>query len=647
MAGCGVVPPPAPSRHALYRQQKRVKQTQDTRLLEILRKENISLQASLQSLQMQGEYLMTNLENTQQCLRDSLQQVAELEKTCQVKDEKGLVEQQIVNNLRQLFKDLPKTSPLRRPLLCEVTRGLSATEMMQWLGLTRTTTQRVITERALPRENGLLWMKATPGTKRHRYEKQKDITREILNDIAPTSSARPFRICTSTKRKFYKRYVGLARKRVGGHVFSRSFFFGKFLRRRHYRHPWKLRQEQRHVRIVKKLDEGGKVVGRNGHLQTGTLSEEQRVGLQKMEDNVWDKMDDEEEKGRQKLCEEREHIQFRKDASSCHHCKRYEELRLKATCTNLSGPELEEYEKRQLHHALIQAQRGTYLLVKMKMEEGQFPPGTILLTQDFTQLVTEKGGFTQDDIMVWFYYDAIQRELVRHTHHFVAGEVNGSKGERHKADVGFVAAVWEQLFESEWKHVNHLIVFSDGCGRQYKLTRYAMYLMRLTRQRAGLCIDYHYYPSCHGYGICDVIGAQGQRTVSNYEVDTKAAIKTSSNLVEVLRRTKNHKADVAPVPLSLSEVTSRKGIKSWHRVRYQNGDMVAWRASTDEESGIAPLGRFQEGQQQRSLVYTAEDIEDRRKRKSNPSPPLPHANTSNLIEKKKSLQKKKRRKMGL
>lgn len=644
----GNLPPPLlpqPSRFALYRKQQKTTQTHGGQILLDLQQENRHLQTTLAGMRLQQQQLTTSLEDTRTCLAHSLRQVAELEKTNHLQQKGCSLDQHLVNNLRQLCKELPPTSPLRRPLLCEVTRGLTAAEMMQKLDLTATTSRRVIKERLLPKENSLLWMKARPGGKRRRFTAAREGLREVLNDIAPMPSARAFRVCTSTRRQFYERYVNLT-QRKGGHVFARSFFFGRFLRRRHYRHPWRLRQRQRQLWIVRKLDNAGRVV-EGGQLKAGALLEQQQKELEKMEEKVWQEMDDEEERGRRRIREEGERIQYRKDASSCHHCQRYEELKAKGIDSNSPSKEQEEYEKKKLHHALIQAQRGTYLLIKVRMEEGRYPPGTILLSQDFTQLVTEKGGFTQDHIMVWFYYDRGRQELVRQTHHFVAGEVNGVKGEKHKADVNLVAAVWELLFESEWKQVNRVIVFSDGCGRQYKLTRYAMYLMRLTQQREGLCIDYHYYPSCHGYGISDVIGAQGQHTINYYEIDTKAAIKTSSELAAVLRRTKNHNANVAPPPLSLSEVASRKGIKSWHHVQYVSGSMTAWRASTDEENGIAPLGRFQEGQQQRSLIYTAKDIEDRRKRKNEPPPTLPHANTSELGDKLKLIQRNKRRKVGL
>jgi hypothetical protein len=53
-------------------------------------------------------------------------------------------------------------------------------------------------------------------------------------------------------------------------------------------------------------------------------------------------------------------------------------------------------EHLEVHAALIQAQRGKFLLQKWQLETGQLGEDTILILQDFTQLRTVKGGFFQD-----------------------------------------------------------------------------------------------------------------------------------------------------------------------------------------------------------------------------------------------------------
>ncbi len=228
-----------------------------------------------------------------------------------------------------------------------------------------------------------------------------------------------------------------------------------------------------------------------------------------------------------------------KDASSCKHYRRLKELEEKAQGgQRLTKEEQHEYEEKKLHKALAQTQRGTYLLIKATLAEGGYSKGTILVAQDFTQLETTKGGFSQDLIIVWYHYDEIQKEIIRHTSHYVAGEQE--KGKKFKADVRFVVAVWKMLLQTDWADVTTIIVFSDGCSRQWKLTKFSLFLMQLSSSQCSLMIDYHFFASCHGYGVYDIVGAQAQRTINHYEIDTKAAIIMPQQLAEILNQTSNH-----------------------------------------------------------------------------------------------------------
>jgi len=119
----------------------------------------------------------------------------------------------IVSNLCSFLGALPPNSPIRRPLLGELTRGLSA--------------------------------------------QAREGAREVLNDIAPMPSARSYRLCTSTKRKFYERYTALT-QRKGGQVLSWNFLFCKFLRRRHYKHPSMLWHRLRQNRLKMALGSVGR-----------------------------------------------------------------------------------------------------------------------------------------------------------------------------------------------------------------------------------------------------------------------------------------------------------------------------------------------------------------------------------------------------
>jgi hypothetical protein len=603
-------------------------------------------QAQKSTLTWQQQVTEQQLQKTTQALADShrVLQDQELHFYHQIEEvkKKSQKEHTVCENLTSVLCALPPNSPLRRPLLSEVTRGLAPADIKEMFRVSDSTIRRLDKERTIPKGHSSLWLRYRPAVHRRRWGKEKEGVCEILDDIAPMPSARVYRICTTTKGKFYSEYRMRA-QRQKRHVFSQTYLLHTFLRRRHYSCPWSVRHCLHEAQMKVALQKVERVISGNT-IVAKKLTEEEKQELKKEEEKVQDEAELEEEKGRMKLYEEGEHIHWVKDATSCKHCRRFVELKGHQERRVLSKEEEEEYKEKELHVALIQAQRGTYQVMKLRFEEGGYAPGTILVLQDFTQLVTAKGGFSQDLILVWYEYNCKAKDLERHTCHYVAGEKG--KGKRYKADMQFVVAVWEKLLSSDWAHVRVIIALSDGCGRQWKLTRFSMYLMQLSQRRSSLEIDYHFFPSCHGYSICDVIGAQGQRTIINFELDTKAAIVTPPELVTVLRRTKNHHAEVAPIPIDPvpgEKVNSRKGIKQWHRVQYQVGRITAWRASTDEENRIAPLGRFQEGcKANKSLVFTAEEVQERRNNKNKPQPALPHADTSFVKQRSEAIAKKRK-----
>lgn len=271
-------------------------------------------------------------------------------------------------------------------------------------------------------------------------------------------------------------------------MLSKKKFFQLF-HHHHYTHLWWVHSTLHCIRIKLALNRKGKVSTKEGAIIDGALSLEEQRKLEDEEHKLFESLKVEEEQGRRAIRTEQECIHFVKDASSCKHCCQANELQIQAEQGTLKPKEQVQYQKKKLHKALAQAQHGSMLLIKMMLEEGKAKKGTILVMQDFTQLVTTKGGFTQDLVIVWYQYDDEKAGLVQHTHHFVAGELEKrgkekknedreeKKGKWYKADVGFVIAVWEELLETEWASVTSIIVFSDGCSRQFKSTRYSIYLM--------------------------------------------------------------------------------------------------------------------------------------------------------------------------
>ncbi|KAL6045558.1 hypothetical protein QOT17_022714 [Balamuthia mandrillaris] len=221
----------------------------------------------------------------------------------------------------------------------------------------------------------------------------------------------------------------------------------------------------------------------------------------------------------------------------------------------------------------------------------------------FTQLKTEAGGFYQDLIIVWFEREA-DGQLKSHYQHFLTDEKTERSEEgkktkkRYTADLNFVAGVWETLLESTWKDFKKLIVFSDGCGRQFKCTKHMAWMRSVACDR-NLPVDYNFFASNHGYNQCDVIGAQAQRTLVCWELDRGSEGKDAT-FFEAL-------------PRGATEVP-------WHRIEYQpDGTLHVWHASTD----TVPRATLKFTDHKSFVFTTGADSRKRREEAKKQPPPSP------------------------
>lgn len=210
---------------------------------------------------------------------------------------RGRVELAIINNLTRVLKALVHNSPFRRPLIGELSVGLEWEESNHVFCVSKSTFDRA-RERdlCLPKEKNPLWaIQYHPKTKHKRHVKEIARLAEVLDDIAPMSSARTFRVCTTTKKKFYEQYRAALQE--GEHALSKRYVLKGFLARRHQ-----------------------SVTKKKGDIALG---------------------------GR---------IHWVKDASHCKHCSRYQELKEKKEREGLTDEEEQEFKLKELHDALVQAQ---------------------------------------------------------------------------------------------------------------------------------------------------------------------------------------------------------------------------------------------------------------------------------------------------
>ncbi|KAL6058259.1 hypothetical protein QOT17_014993 [Balamuthia mandrillaris] len=117
--------------------------------------------------------------------------------------------------------------------------------------------------------------------------------------------------------------------------------------------------------------------------------------------------------------------------------------------------------------------------------------------------------------------------------------------------------MWETLLESTWKDFKKLIVFLDGCGRQFKCTKHMAWMRSVACDRNLPELDQ---------------GSKGK----------DARLKVPQDIAAVISTTKGHKGSIVPTPKKIDKVTMWQGLKDWHRIEYQlDGTLHVWHASTD------------------------------------------------------------------
>jgi len=291
----------------------------------------------------------------------------------------------------------------------------------------------------------------------------------------------------------------------------------------------------------------------------------------------------------------------------------------------LTTEESVKLEKYRQHKDLKHKQRKELLNVKGQLAQGNLP-GWVLIVTDFTQLNTTAGGFWQDMVLVFYVYDG-EGNLIRKTRHYLAKDqqitttTGKNKVERQKADVKFVIGVIEEELKKDWKN-KHLIFFTDGCGRQFKCTRFILYLLKKSRE--GIKIDYHFFASNHGENICDVVGSQAQSRITYAQCDDKKCLDKVELLSEVVGSTTGHEAMPAPdsVTFGPPHVPSRKGLKEWQRIFFYDGTAVVWKSSAEYREG-KPAEFFTTSEKGNSVVKRAKACFDQSPNHC-PASPSPH-----------------------
>jgi len=115
------------------------------------------------------------------------------------------IQQRIVQNFLNLIEELPKCSPVRRPLIKIMSRDISLSEMRKILWISDRTWSRIQSE---DEKESVIYLKYAMDSTRERVsEEVMNNVKRILDQILPLSPGKPFRKQARTNQQIYDQYL--------------------------------------------------------------------------------------------------------------------------------------------------------------------------------------------------------------------------------------------------------------------------------------------------------------------------------------------------------------------------------------------------------------------------------------------------------
>jgi len=234
-------------------------------------------------------------------------------------------------------------------------------------------------------------------------------------------------------------------------------------------------------------------------------------------------------------------------------------------------------KQKESHHAIAKIQHQANKQQKEDLVNNK-KTDTIIITQDFTQLVPQT-GFNQDLIQTFHTYDEQAPDKIRKRYHHYVGEGDT------KNDIFFVIAVWEHIFKNNLipQHITTIHIWSDGGPKHFKITA-CMYYFSLLAHRFKKTITYHFYQSYHGHNICDAAASHAKKQISEQQRNNDELFYVATDLAESINTLNYHIAQVAP-PINIAPLTIKTmdGIKSFFMFKFPKlGTIHAHKTSKEE-----------------------------------------------------------------
>ncbi|EFC35734.1 predicted protein [Naegleria gruberi] len=269
----------------------------------------------------------------------------------------------------------------------------------------------------------------------------------------------------------------------------------------------------------------------------------------------------------------------------CNHCQHYSEN---------SQVELialqRKYEKHLLHAQLIVDKSKYWEKAKQELKEDE-----LIVVMDFASgwEVIDKAVETTNEFFEKHYIKdmivVVVRKLGGEFHYTYFDLIN----DNHTSDHHYVREAWDYLLSSEeiFTNKSKIFLFSDGGPAHYKMCKTVVMIGEMTR-KYDINIEYNFYPSHHGKGLCDAHIGVGKKYIKNKVKSREVEVESIDDIEMLLKQLKGTKVIRLDNIKTFEDynVENIDKVRSFHQYTYEfdseNNMSLLCKISYEEESSV-------------------------------------------------------------
>ena len=150
-------------------------------------------------------------------------------------------------------------------------------------------------------------------------------------------------------------------------------------------------------------------------------------------------------------------------------------------------------------------------------------------------------------------------------------------------DINFVAEVFSKHVIPVISKYKRVYLFSDGGPKHFKISSTLNMVLEAANDLINTKIEYHFFVSYHGHGICDSAAAHAKAAINRHINRTLTTPINAKEICDIINTVKFHRGIPIHEPSTpVTEVKTFRGIRSYHKFVFDFGAIYAFAKSSDD-----------------------------------------------------------------